>query len=201
MTFSVKLHNQLGDNILTHSVLLFLVPLIPRCYHYIDRHQRLFSLLLRLLYRPNQSQNIWSSTHIPLLRGSWNLTAVVQFHIWFIVCLPVVFAVVWIILVPSPVKPIFGVWNAFGWTILVTSRKTAVDLFELADIQYCSSSSREFLCRHSWWNRWFFRQFKCSRTMSWKCDHETLTISSVFEMYPTACICLFWVWDIFLCSS
>ena len=46
MKFWVKLHNELGDNTLTHSGLLFLDPLIPPCFHYIDHHQRLFSYLL-----------------------------------------------------------------------------------------------------------------------------------------------------------
>ena len=42
----VILHTELGDNTLTHSVLLLLDPLIPLCFHYIDCHQPLFNLLL-----------------------------------------------------------------------------------------------------------------------------------------------------------
>jgi len=168
MKFWVKLHNELGDNTLTHSGLLFLDPLIPPCFHYIDHHQRLFSYLLWPLCRPNWSGNIQCGTYIPLLRGYWILTAIVQFHIWCIVRLPGVFAVIWIIQVPIPVKPIFGVWNAFRWTILVTFSRMAVDSLDSADIHYLSLSSREVLCRQCWWQMWFFRQFKCSRTIMLK---------------------------------
>ena len=168
MKFLVKLHNELGENTLTHSGRLFLDPIIPPRFHYIDCHQCLFSLLLWPTYRPNQSGNIRCGRYIALLRGFWILTAVVQFHIWFIVCLPVVFAVIWIIQVLIPVKPIFGVWNAFRWTILVTFRRMALDLFDLVDIQYSSSSSREVLRRPSWWHRWFFWRFECSRTIMLK---------------------------------
>ena len=38
MKFSVKLHNELGDNTLPHSVLLDLHPLIPSHFHYIHCH-------------------------------------------------------------------------------------------------------------------------------------------------------------------
>jgi len=36
--FVVKLHNELDDITLTHSVLLFFDPLIHPRFHYIDRH-------------------------------------------------------------------------------------------------------------------------------------------------------------------
>jgi len=153
MTFWVKLHNELGDNRLMYSVLLFLNPLIPPHFHYIDCHERLFSIFLWPSYMANQLGNIQCGTHIPLLWGFWILTALVQFHIWFIVCLPVVFAVIWIIQVPIPVQPIFSDWNDFRWTILITFGRMAVDLFDSADIQYFSSSSTEVLCRQSWWHR------------------------------------------------
>jgi len=120
MKFSDKLHNELGDNTLTLSDLHFLNNLIPCRFHYIDCHQRLFSLLLWPSYRPNQSRNIRSSTHILLLWGFRIRSAVVYFHIWFVVCLPVIIAVIWIIQVPIPVNPIFSVWDAFRWTILIT---------------------------------------------------------------------------------
>jgi len=145
-----------------HSVLLFLGPLIPPCFHYIDHHHGLFNLFIWSLYRPNQSGNIQCSTHIPLLWGFLILTGVVQFHISFIVCLPVIFAVVWIIQVPIPFKPIFSIWNAFRWVTLITFSRMAVDLFDSADIQYLSSSPMEVLYRQSWWHRRFFRQYKYS---------------------------------------
>jgi hypothetical protein len=44
----------------------------------------------------------------------------------------------------------------------------AVDSSDSANIQYLSSFCREVLCRQCWWHRWFFRQFKCSRTIMLK---------------------------------
>jgi hypothetical protein len=44
MPFLVKLHNELGDNTLTHSILLNLDPCIRPCFHYIERHQHVLSL-------------------------------------------------------------------------------------------------------------------------------------------------------------
>jgi len=46
MKFSVKQHKEAGENTLTHSVLLVLVPLTPPHFHCIDRHRHLFSLFL-----------------------------------------------------------------------------------------------------------------------------------------------------------
>jgi len=165
---SVKLHNELGENTLTHSVLLFPNPCIPSCFHYIDHHQHLLNILLWSLYRPNQSRKIWCGTHIALLPGFWILNSVVQFNIYFIVCLAIIFTVVWIIQVPIPVKPIFGVWNHKRWAIIITSGRMAVDSFDSADIQYLRSSSREDLCGQSWWHRWFFGRSKCHRTIMLK---------------------------------
>ena len=166
-----------------HSVLLFLDPFIPPRFHYIDRHQCLFNLLHWSSYRPNQSRNIRCGTHTRLLQGFWILKAVLQFHIWLIVCLPVVFSVVWIIQVPIPVKPIFSVWNAFRWAIPITFSRIAVNSFDSADIQYLRSSPREVLCRQSWRRRWFFRQFTCSRTVMLKvspgCFDDLLSIWNV----------------------
>jgi len=41
----------------------------------------------------------------------------------------------------------------------------AVDSFDSAHIENLSSSSREVLCRQSWWHRWSVRQFKCSHAI------------------------------------
>jgi len=141
---------------------------MPPHFHYIDRQQCCFNLVLCSSYSPNQSRNSWCRTHIPHHRGFWILTAGIQIQIRFIVSIPVIFAGGWIMQVPIPVKPIFGVWNAFGWAILINLSWIAVDSFDLADIQYLTSSTREVLCRQSWWHRWFFRQFKCSRTIMMK---------------------------------
>jgi len=43
-----------------------------------------------------------------------------------------------------------------------------VDSSDLAGIWYLSSSSREVLCRQSWWQMWSFWRFKCSRTIMLK---------------------------------
>jgi len=43
-----------------------------------------------------------------------------------------------------------------------------VDWFDSAVIQYKSSSSREVLRRQRLWQRWSFRQYKCSRTIMLK---------------------------------
>jgi len=150
MIFSIKLHNEHRDHTLTYSVQLFLDPHISPGFHCIVCHQRLFRLLLWPSYRPNQSGNIQCGTHIPLLWHFWIITAVVQCHIRFSVWHPVVFAVVWIIQVPIPVKPIFVVWNTFRWTILITFGRMAVESCHFADIQNLSSSSRGVLCRQSW---------------------------------------------------
>jgi len=147
MKCSAKQHNELGDNTLTHSVRLFLDPNIPPHFHQIDCQQHLFILLLWQSYRPNQSRNIQCGLHIPLLWGFWILTADIQFYIWFNVCLPVVFAVSWIIQVPIAVELIFSVWTACRWTIVITFGRMVVDLFDSAYIWYLNSSCREVICR------------------------------------------------------
>jgi len=74
-------------------------------------------------------------------------------------------AVIWIIQVPIPVKATFGIRNAFKCTISFTFRLIAVDSFDSVHVQYLSLSSREVLCRQSWWHSWSIRQFNCSRTI------------------------------------
>jgi len=175
-----------------HFVRLFLDALIPSHFHYIDCRQWLFILLYCRSYRPNQSGNIRCGTNNPLLRGVSMLTAVVQFHIGYIVCLPVALAFIWIIQIPIPVKPIFGVWIAFWWTILITPGRMAVDMSDSANIQYLSSSSREVLCRQSWWHRWFCDNLNAAAPSCPKSDQNALTIYSVSEMYPTTVISVFW---------
>jgi len=150
MKFSVKLHNELSDNTLTHFVILFLDHLISPRFYYIHHYQCLFKLLLGSSFRLNHSGKILCGTHTPLFQGFQILTPFVQFHVWFIVFLPVVFAVIWINQVPIPVKPIFSVWNGFRWTMPDTFGRMADNSFDLADIQYLSSSSREVLSRQSW---------------------------------------------------
>jgi hypothetical protein len=93
MKFSVKLHIELGDYTLMHYILLFLDPDIPPYFLSIDSHQHQISHILWSSYRPNQSGKIQCGTHIPLLKCFWILTVIVHFHMWFLVRLPVFFAV------------------------------------------------------------------------------------------------------------
>jgi len=93
-------------------------------------------------------------------------------YIGFNVCLPIIFAVIWIIQVviriiqvAIPVKPIFSVRNSFRCTILITFGWMTVDFLYLENIYYLSLSSREILCRQSLWQRRSFWQFKCCRTI------------------------------------
>ena len=188
---SVKLHDELGKNTLTHSVRLVLDPLIPPRFDYMDRHQRFFDLLPWSLCRPKPSRKIWCGTRIPLHRGFWIPTAVVQLHIGVILCLPVVFAVIWIIQVPIPVKPIFGVWNAFRRAILIIFGRMAVDFFDLAVIQYLHSASREVLADKAGGTGDSSENEHAAAPSCVKIDQDALMISSVSEMYCTAVICSF----------
>jgi len=59
----------------------------------------------------------------------------------------------------------------FGKGSVLTRTQTRSDgpepllTLDVANVQYLCSSSREVLCRQSWWQRWSFWQFKCSRTI------------------------------------
>ena len=163
--FPVKQCKETGENILTHSVLLCLVSLIHHHFHCIDCHLPLFNNYLWPLCWLNQSGNMWWGTQIPLRWAYRILDAIVHLYIRFIICLLVVVTLIWSMQFNIPVKPIFGVWNGFRCTTLITFGWMTVDCFHLADIQYLGSSSREVLCRQSWWHRWSFWQFECSRTI------------------------------------
>jgi len=162
--FLVKLHIEPGENILTQSVQLFLISLIPPCFNCIDSHQPRFSLSHWPLCWPNQSRNIWCGTHNPMLWAFRSLDVFASLFNGFIVCLIVVFTLFWIIQLTIPVQPIVGIGNTFRCAILVTFSCLIVDSSESANIQYLSSSSREVMCRQSWWQRWSFWQWICSRT-------------------------------------
>jgi len=47
----------------------------------------------------------------------------------------------------------------------MTFGRMAVDSFESAEVEYLSLSSRQVLCRQSWWQMWYFWQCECSRTI------------------------------------
>jgi len=166
--FSVKLPKEPGEGTLTHSVLLFVQPLLPVHFYYTNLHQPRFNPFLWLPCSQNQSGNISCGTPILLHSSFGILDAIVFLHVGFIVHLPVVFAVIWIFQVTILVKPLFGFWNAFRCTTIIIFGRMAVDSCDSVDIEYLSSSSREVLCRQSWWHRWSFRHFKYSRTMMLK---------------------------------
>jgi len=148
----VKILKPAGET-LTDSVLLFLDSLSPPRFDCTERHQQFISLSLWLLCRPNQSGNIWCITHIPLFWPFGNLDGIALLYIRFEVCRAICFAVSWIIQDPIPVEPLFGVRNAFRCTSLITFDWMTVDSSDSADILYVGSSSREVLCRQSWWQR------------------------------------------------
>jgi len=162
------LHNEPGENILSQCVLPFLVSLIASHFHCIDHLQPHFTVSLWPSCWPNQSGNISGGTHIPLLWASRIFHAIVSLYIRFDVSLPVVFVLIWIIQVNIPVKPIFSVQNAFRGTVFIPLSWITVESVYLAVIYFLSSSSREVICRQSWWQRWSFWQFKCSCTIMLK---------------------------------
>jgi hypothetical protein len=90
-----------------HSVEPFLPYLVPSRFDCIDHHQHLCSMSIWLLCRPNQSGNIWRGAHNPLLCGFRIHDAIFLFQIRFSVRRIIIFALVWIILVFIPVKPMF----------------------------------------------------------------------------------------------
>ena len=105
------------------------------------------------------SQLLWAFCildAIPLLLISLNI------------CHAIVFAVIWIIQVAIPVKQIIVVKNAFKCAIFVAFHRINVESSDSADNSYLSLSPREVPCRQSWWQRWSFRQFKCSCTIMLK---------------------------------
>ena len=143
--FSVKQHKEPLENILSHSVLLCSGSPNPPCFGSIDCHQPPVSLFLWPPCWPNQSRHIWSGRHIPLLRALRILDAVALLYIWFIVCLTVDFALIWIIRVTVPVQPIFSIGYAFGCTVVIAFDSMMVDSLYSANIQYLSSSCSDFL--------------------------------------------------------
>jgi len=164
VTFLVKQHIEPGENILTHSDQLFLVSPVPPCFHCIHGHQQCFSVFVWPPCWPNQSGYIRYGIHIPLPYAGPILDAIILLYIRFIVCLLIIIALILIIQVTIPVKPILGVGNASRCNILFTFSWMTVDSSDSADIKYLSSSFRKVLCRQTWWHRWSFWQFKCSRT-------------------------------------
>jgi len=166
--FMVKQHIEPGAHRLTQSVLRVLLSLIPPTYHCADSHQPCSSLFHCTLCLQNTSGNIWCGTHNPVLWAFQSLDAIAWLYIGFILCLAVLFAVVWIIHVTIPVSAIFDVGKSFRCTIVITFGWMAVDSFVSAHAELLSSSSREVLFRQSLWHRWSVWECKCSRTISFE---------------------------------
>ena len=197
MKFSVTQYIEPGKNILTQYVLLFLASLIPPCFHCTGSHQPLFSLLHWLPCWPNESRNIRCRTHNVVLQFFRSFHATAWHYVTFIFSLTVVFALIWIIQITIPVKAIFGSRNAFRRAILNTFGWMTADSSVSAYVQYLRSTSRDVLCRQSWWQRWSFWQLKYSRTIMlevWAgCFDDLLGIGNV----SYSCYLLVWVWASF----
>jgi len=84
-----------------------------------------------------------------LLWAVRTINAIVQLYVIFVVCLPVVVTVVWIIQVTMAGKPIVGVRDAVWRTIPITFLWMAIESFDLVQSQSLSSFSREVLCRQT----------------------------------------------------
>jgi len=113
----------------------------------------------------DQSRIIGWGTHDQVIWAVRGLDPIVWPNFGFIVFHAVHFAVVWVIQMTFPGKAIFDVRNAFRCTIIVTLKLMMIDCFNSADMHYFSSSSRLVLCRYSWWQRWSFWKFDCSRAI------------------------------------
>jgi hypothetical protein len=95
-------------------------------------------------------------THIPLLGGFRILDVIDILYIKVIVFHTVMFTVTGISEVAIPVEPMTHVGNHLRYVIAITLDRRIVDASDLAAIQYFSLSSREVICRHSWWQRRYF---------------------------------------------
>lgn len=118
--FSVKQHQACGENVLTHSVLLFHVSVTPSCFHCSDSHKALASVFHLSGCSPNRSGDILYGTKNPMLGASWIVHSIAYLYFKFNHCLPVVFALIWIIQVTIPVKPILNVGNLFKSLFFIT---------------------------------------------------------------------------------
>jgi len=143
-------HIEPRGHTLTHSVLHFLFSFIAACFHFIDSHQHILSISLRLPYLLNASMIIWCSTHFPLLRAFQILEAIVSLYIRLINTLPVILALGWTIQVSIPIRPFVCVGNGSRYTLRITSRWMTVHCSESAVIKSLTSSSWKVRCRLSW---------------------------------------------------
>jgi hypothetical protein len=77
---------------------------------------------------------MWRGAHILLLWALESLDAIVVLYIGFIGHCAILLTVIWYMQVAIPVKPIFGVLNAFRCRILIVSHWMTVDSPDSADI-------------------------------------------------------------------
>jgi len=175
--------NSHSNNILTNSVLHFLVSFAPPCFHCSDCHQPCFGLIHWPLCWPNQSANMWSRTHIRVLWAFRSIKAILNFDIRFVEWVAVVIADIWIIEVTIADNSISSVGNAFRWNIVITFGWMTADSPDSADISCFSPSSREVPCRQSGCQRWSFSQYICCHTIRWKvwprCSDDLFSIWNV----------------------
>jgi len=151
MILLVIQYKQPSEYILTHSVLLFLVTLIPSCFHCMDSYYHLVSLLLQHQYWLTQSSNIKCNNNILVLWAFRIITAFVMCSVGSSISLIVVCAVSWNIEVTIPVRANFGIWNATRNNVLITLGWIVVYICNLVDIQYLWLLSREVHCRQRRW--------------------------------------------------
>ena len=147
---------------------LFVQSIISPRFYGVDRQQHLVSLCLWFPCWHNQSGISWRWTQMLLLLEFRILDAIVVLYIWFIDRCAIVFAVVWIFQVASPVKLIFCFRNSFRRATIAVFDSMTMDSPDLAEIYDLSSYTWQVLCSQSWWQRWSFWQCKCSRTIRLK---------------------------------
>lgn len=120
MTFLVKKHREPNEDILIKADLGSLASIIPAWFHRIEIQQHLCS---DVVWRPcwlNQSKAIMEATYILLPSTFAILDAVILHYTWWIIFLPIFFALIWIILLTIRVKPTLKVRNIFRCSLIIT---------------------------------------------------------------------------------
>jgi hypothetical protein len=110
------------------------VSLIPPCFCCTDSYQLFFSLFHWLLCWPNRSWNIRCHTHKMVDWAFRSRAAIAMIYVRFIICVTVIFALIWIIQIAVPVKSISSAENAFGCAILITVRSMTVNSSDSVDV-------------------------------------------------------------------
>jgi len=193
--FSGNQHIEPGENWLTLSVLLFVVSLIPPYFHCTDRHQPFFSVIHWIPWWPNQSRNIGCGTLNAVLWAFPSFEAAAQLYVWFVVCFTFANALVLNIQITIPVQPIFGCGNAIRCTIQWYSAGWRSNLLIGQTFHTCIRPPERSFVDKAGGNDDLSDKLNAAAPSCWKLHQDTLLISSVLEMYPTAVIGMFWVRD------